>query len=246
MKKLLVLLVGELLAKSCRHPGADFANAFFRVVPSKWEQKVAGCTNFSPGAVCYARCLPNFIQPKIDEISAKITCACSNDRCSWVASRDFGDCFGPCNIPQVSRKEVSKFFKIRADYSTRVPYFSTTSNAFLAVFRAQAKYDVKTWSQAIVFDRPQMWKVSSGEVDLEWNCNKRILMIRPKSFATNLVAGKSYSFSVLVENGVSKDIEYRVKTNSYSVKITVQVSLFLVSGMIDFHPEGTTIQHSLL
>ena len=210
-KKLLALLFGELLADSCRNPGADFANAFFRVVPSKWEQKVAGCTNFSNGAVCYARCLPNFIQPKIAEISAKITCDCSNGSCSWAASRDFQDCIGPCNVPQVSRKEVSRFFKVRADYSIKVPYFSTTSNTFLAVFRAQAKYDVKNWSQAIIFDKPQLWEVSSGEVDLEWNCNKRILLIRPKAFATSLVAGKSYSFRVLVENGVSKDIEDTVK-----------------------------------
>ena len=188
------------MSLTCDHPKEHFKNAFFRVTPSKLEQKVAECTNFGRNAVCYARCMPEYVQPRIDHVMTKITCICEGGHCFWEPVRDFDNCIGPCKKPQVTRKEVSKFFRVHTDYSKPVRYLSQTSNAFVAMIRAQAKISVTSWSQALVFTEPQTWSATSGEVNLGWNCNRRILMITPKPHATDLIGEKSYSFRVLIED----------------------------------------------
>ena len=136
----------------------------------------------------------------------RITCTCEGGSCSWAPKRAFTDCVGPCKTPQVTRRDVSQFFKLRVDYNKPKNNIAKTSAAFGVVMRAQAKSDVTAWSQAMVFTESQSWEPSSGDVKLAWNCNRRILMITPKPHATHLIATKSYAFRVLIENGKPSDV----------------------------------------
>ena len=76
------------------------------------------------------------------------------------------------------------------------------------VFRVQSKTPLNNgWTLAMQFDEPQMFAISSADVDFKWNCRRNILTATPRKFNFALNAKRSHNFMALIEGAQRDEIE---------------------------------------
>ena len=66
------------------------------------------------------------------------------------------------------------------------------------------------------FEEPQMFAISSADVDFRWNCRRTILTATPKKFNFALNAKKSHNFLALIEGAQADEIEGSFKMFLYN------------------------------
>ena len=86
--------------------------------------------------------------------------------------------------------------------------FAKPTDSVHVVFRVQSKTPLNNgWTLAMQFDEPQMFAISSADVDFKWNCRRTILTATPKRFNFALNAKRSHNFMALIEGAQSDQIE---------------------------------------